>query len=201
MEESSEQLRDACAYGIRRIVATPHYYPQRDTVSAFLGRRDAAYDRLLAAKTRMPEVFTGAEVLLWPGIDRMQDLHKLCIGTSKTLLIEMPYTSCWDREVTDTLFRLCASYTVVLAHPERYPKESIRQLLTADPILQINAYSFFKLRSRARVQALLSSGRRILLGSDNHGREPYYRTFVKAAALLARKHADSMDCANSLLEA
>lgn len=46
VEESLKLLEMLAEQGVKTVVATPHFYPDRTSVSDFLRRRDAAYQRL-----------------------------------------------------------------------------------------------------------------------------------------------------------
>lgn len=200
-QESYEQLQAAARCGIRTIVVTPHYYPQRDTVEVFLQRRAAAVDELTGGCLQLVSLRLGAEVLLWPGIDRMEGLEKLCISGSQTLLLELPYGEAWGAETEATVFRLARRYQVVLAHPERYPPAEVRRLLGANLWLQPNASSFYRPRARRRLRQLLGSGKQLVLGSDNHGRQDYYQKFMKVLKRLERRQWEITATAEALLEA
>ena len=46
LSESIAMLREAFQQGITHVVATPHFYPQKDSPEEFLRRRQVAEDRL-----------------------------------------------------------------------------------------------------------------------------------------------------------
>ena len=46
LETSLKQLLLAKEFGVKRIIATPHFYPHRHTLQAFLARRNKAFEEL-----------------------------------------------------------------------------------------------------------------------------------------------------------
>ena len=54
---SLAQLRLAADAGVKRVVATPHFYPNSHTVKDFLAKREASYQRLKSKlEPGMPEI-------------------------------------------------------------------------------------------------------------------------------------------------
>ena len=93
IETSIKQLKLAAGEGVTRIIATPHFYPHRHTLDKFLEKRAACAKVLLdACDGTLPEVKLGAEVLLCPGLDKIQGLEKLCLSGTKYLLLELPFS-------------------------------------------------------------------------------------------------------------
>ena len=71
VEESLALLRMEAEQGIRRVVATPHFYPRHDTPDRFLRRRARAEEILrdeMAKEPGLPELCIGAEVYFFSGI-------------------------------------------------------------------------------------------------------------------------------------
>ena len=88
------QLSILKKYGVEAVVATPHFYPQIHSVEKFLLLREDGCRRLRALENRTDvAVYKGAEVLVCPGLDRMEGLEKLCIEGTRTILLEMPFCS------------------------------------------------------------------------------------------------------------
>ena len=114
--------RLAAADGTRTMVATPHIredYPfDLDLIAE---RTDAVSERLGQEGVELG-VVTGGEV----GLSILSqlsegDLERVCLGTSRSLLVESPYQEATDT-VEDTLFNLqVRGFHPVLAHPERSP--------------------------------------------------------------------------------
>ena len=54
VEESIALLRAEAEQGVKRVVATPHFYSNRDTMEGFLERRHAAVEALRQAMEAHP---------------------------------------------------------------------------------------------------------------------------------------------------
>ena len=86
---------------VDEIVATPHFYAQKDSVEEFLLRRQCSYEKL---KTKMAEtnldqkLHLAAEVYYFQGIGSAGMIPKLCVEGTQTLLLEMPFAQ-WDSAI------------------------------------------------------------------------------------------------------
>ena len=75
---------------VDEIVATPHFYAQKDSVEEFLLRRQRSYEKL---KTAMEEngfdqkLYLAAEVYYFQGIGSAGMIPKLCVEGTQTLLL------------------------------------------------------------------------------------------------------------------
>ena len=129
VETSLRQLAMAADVGIRTVCATPHFYPHRENAAAFLERR-ARCAAALPRRPELPRILLGAEVLICDGMERLDDLPRLCLEGTNELLLEMPFYA-WPSSLWDTLFALCErrDIRIVLAHADRYPKENIERLI------------------------------------------------------------------------
>lgn len=176
VEESLGILRESAKQGVKAIVATPHFYPGRISVSDFLHHRQKAYDRLLE-KTQgeeLPPVYLGAEVALSVDLFSTEDWQELCLEGGKYMLLEMPY-QVWTPGVYEAVYRIIARFgiTPILAHLERYAKKpgkliGFEELLQMNTLVQVNADSVLRFGSSRTVHALWKAGRVDLLGSDVH---------------------------------
>lgn len=196
-EESVRVLRSSYGQGVRFMCATPHYYPV-ETVSEFLARREKAWGRLLEAlegETEIPQICLGAEVAYRPGLGYSRELHTLCLGQSRYLLLEMPFEN-WSRETLRDIRNISASCGIIpiIAHVERYleiaDREKLSQLLEMDVLVQMNAEYLLESATRRKGRKLLSGGTVQLLGSDCHnltGRAP---NLGKAAEYLRKKRME-----------
>jgi protein-tyrosine phosphatase len=182
-------LRAAKDAGITAIAATPHFYPHRHHVDSFLERRDAALERIRqrAADEGLPKIVPGAEVLLCPGLYGMHGLKKLCLRGTNVLLLEMPFVVA---EHTDDMFetieRLITErgFLVYIAHPNRYPDETIDRVLEMDVRLQINLEDIGHLKERGRIKKWVKAGKVHAVGSDVHHDPEIYKKLPKALSLL-----------------
>ncbi len=189
VSQSLEMLGLLGAQGVGRVVASPHFYANDESVEDFVARREAAFDKLKPHITAdMPSVVMGAEVRYYDGIGRLDGLEKLCIQGTSLLLLEMPAARWGEytlREVTDIACR--GSLRVVLAHVERYlhlQNSSVAGRLAGDGVLmQMNAESFTGFMAKRRALGLLASGAVQFIGSDCHNltdRPPNMRTAAEA---------------------
>ena len=92
LDESLALLRMLASQGVTLTAATPHFYATSDTPEQFFRRREAAWKQLSGAmESSMPCVLLGAEVAFYRNISQMQQLERFCIGSSRLLLLEMPF--------------------------------------------------------------------------------------------------------------
>ena len=185
VETSKKQLRFAYACGVRRIIATPHFYPNEHSVSEFFSLRDTAYRELLASvseKAGYPEIRLGCEVLYCEGISRLPRLEDFCISGTRTILLELPFSYFSERFAEDVRNLISMGYEVVLAHADRYSPKSIDTLLRVGAKIQLNAESLAGLFVPKHIKSWLKSGAVVAIGSDIHMRDSSaYKRFVRAA--------------------
>lgn len=174
-EESLSLVSMLQKQGVDRIIATPHFYANSDTVESFLERRNASYNELKAfLPQNSPEILLGAEVRYYTGVSRLTALDSLCIQNSKLLLLEMPF-SAWTEYTVKEVLSMSAwgDITIVLAHIERYlsmqKTDVLSDFLQNGILLQMNAEAFTRVLSRRRALKLLQNRAVSLIGSDCHG--------------------------------
>ena len=173
--------------GVDIVAATPHFYADRMSVDHFLERRAAAYEKTEAIRAEhadgdaLPALVCGAEVYYFRGIGRAEAVPELCIGGTKTLLLEMPFQE-WDEEVLQDVKDLIRKQhlNIVLAHVERYidfqKHRKIWDAVMDLPLTpQINAGSFYKKggflrpdKKRKFCMNFLREHPDLILGSDCH---------------------------------
>ena len=188
LETSLRQLEMAAAAGIKTICATPHFYPHRESVEAFLRRRAETAKLLLDSKPKdAPNVQLGAEVLICDGMETLDGLPQLCREGTNELLLEMPFYD-WPDSIWDTLYLLLErqDIQVVLAHADRYPKEDIEQLIADGVPLQLNVECLTKPFKRGRYLSWIKSGYVKYLGSDIHMLGSGYSDWSKCRKLLEK---------------
>lgn len=196
IEESLEMLRRLAAQGITKVVATPHFYANDESVAEFLERRKQSYNSLMPHITEdMPEILLGAEVKYYQGISRLEDLKALCIEGSDLLLLEMPmckWTEYTVKEVVDiTGF---GNIIVVMAHVERYmnfqSKKIWNQLLECDLLMQVNADFFTELHTRRKALKMIMDQTVQLIGSDTHNLTARCPRMGEAFEIIRKKHGE-----------
>ena len=205
-EEALQVLKSSYAQGVCRMFATPHYYPV-ETAADFLERRKEACSRLAEIAWEhkdIPRICLGAEVAYRPGIGFLEDLHKLCIGSSRYLLLELPFTR-WNRELLRDVRNMCAvaGVTPILAHIERYldngQPDILEQLLELDVLVQMNTGYLLRFSTARKGRQLLNSGMVQLLGSDCHNMTSRPPKMGEAAAYLQKKGMEDILCRISQL--
>jgi protein-tyrosine phosphatase len=177
VEESLVLLKMLSDQRADTIVATPHFYANRESVAEFIDRREKAYQRLQA---RVPEqyadILLGAEVRYYHGIGRMAQLDRLCIGDSRLLLLEMPMEKWTDYTVRELMdLANTGNVRLMLAHIERYyslqSKDAWNRLYDTDIQMQVNAGFFTGIWTKRKALSFLEDGRVHLIGSDCHNIE------------------------------
>lgn len=192
VEMALEQLEQAQAAGIRRIVATPHFYAQRHNVEEFLLRREYAYQMLEKENTTAVSVVKAAEVTLTSELANLPRLEDLCIGDTRYILLELPNSTgvAW---VYDAIYKIESSRGLkpIIAHIDRYPKLVQEELLSMDLMIQVNAEAFKSIFKCGQYAKLFRNGMAHLLGSDVHGTSgEHYKLFAKACKLLKNEIPD-----------
>ena len=177
VEESLAMLRMEAAQGIRRVVATPHFYAQVDAPKPFLERRAAAVSRLLEAMEAFPELprlSVGAEVHYFSGISDADILPELAIDGGRYVLVEMPMTVWTDRMYRE-LENIHGHFglTPIVAHVDRYigPMQTYgipERLMELPVLVQANAAFFQRFTTKRMALRMLAEGQIHLLGSDCH---------------------------------
>ncbi len=178
-EESVQMLRLSAEQGAVGMVATPHYYP-KETVEQFLSRRQRSYEVLCDALTQVhdpvPEVCLGAEVAYHSGLVYEERLESLCMGNSRYLLLEMPFSK-WTPSVLRDVqaLRNVRGISPIIAHVERYWKmqdsRMLDSLLDMDVLIQMNAETVLDTHSRRLAKKLLKNEVIQVMGSDCHNME------------------------------
>ncbi|MBQ9973409.1 MAG: hypothetical protein IJP02_00440 [Oscillospiraceae bacterium] len=181
VEQSLAMLAMEAEQGVTRVALTPHFYPKRESVCDFLTRRQAAYDRLTEAISRLPEterarlpkMYLGAEVAWQSDLLDCADLSGLCLGDGRYMLVELPFTA-WNRQTVRQLWELmaCHGITPVIAHLERYladqSSKMVDSLLELDIPVQISCDILGHVFARRRAMKLLRSGQAHLIATDCH---------------------------------
>lgn len=177
IEESLELLRMEAQQGIRRVVATPHFYANHDTPERFLRRRAAAWEELQAAmadEAGLPEVVLGAEVYYFSGISDSEALSQLTIGQNRFIMLEMPRVP-WTAHMYREIENIYAKHgiTPIIAHIDRYisplrTNEILKQLETLPVLVQANGDFLLRPMTAPMALRMLKEKRIHLLGSDCH---------------------------------
>lgn len=209
--ESLEMLTALSNQNITKIVASPHFYANDESVEAFLARRNFAFEKLKKEiPDGMPEIILGAEIRYYSGLSRLDKLDSLRIQGTQLLLIEMPERK-WSESEIREIIDLASSgrYVPVLAHIERcifYQSETaFCRLLASGVLMQVNADFFNGFFSRLKAVRLAKKSRIHFIGSDCHNMQDRAPDTGKAYKILEKKlgkdyTADFIEFANNHLK-
>ena len=192
--------------GAETVVATPHFYADRDSIDRFLERRAKALaitnDAIKTANESraskdghfFPRIMTGAEVYYFPGMADAEKLPELCISGTDVILIEMPFVQWTDKVAKDIEAIIRDRHlTVVLAHIERYTgyqkdKGPWRKVMDLPLTTQINGGSFLKeMRKRRFCTKWIKERESCIIGSDCHNLESRAPNLERARAVIEKK--------------
>ena len=178
-----DQLRLIKSYGTGAVVATPHFYPNEDSIASFLDGRDGAIDamRRKLPLGELPTVYAGAEVLVCEGLHKMKGLECLAIEGTNVILLEMPLGRWSDLLLSTVLDVKAKGLTPVLAHIDRYELGPVTELLNQGILAQVNADAFGFFKNVKPYVELMREGKVVALGSDLHKvKREKYRRFMYA---------------------
>ena len=194
VEMSLAMLHREMEQGVGTICATPHFYAHQDSIETFCKRRAAALEKLLAAvPDGLPRIIPAAEVAFFSGISACSGLEQLCIKSTRTLMLEMPFTEWSNFQIEEVLtLILDRGFHVVLVHPERFGFSSrnrwqLRRLAQMPIGLQINAGSLLRWSSRSSALELLKAAYYPLLGSDSHNLTDRAPNLKEGRGIICRK--------------
>ena len=185
--ESLALLRMEKEQGIKAVVLTPHFFRGKESPKHFLQRRQKAVETLEAHLLKLPEEdreelpkrLLGAEVAWVPNLPDWDELSDLCMGETKHLLLELPFTP-WNDRMIDRMYDLMnrTDITPVIAHLERYLKiprpEHVREILNLGVPVQVSGDVLLHFTTRSGAMKLLKNHQAHILASDCHniGKRP-----------------------------
>lgn len=212
VEESVELIHILMDSGVERIILTPHFYRENENIGTFLDRRARSYEKLMSAAEQIrgcPELILGAEVYFHPALSSDKDFHKLCIGDTDFILLELPFARFFENffgEYSKFLNR--CEPKIIFAHIERYFSfgnkiDDIYRLMdSGNAVCQMNCGSIAEagLFKRKTYAKMINEGLISVIGTDTHNttsRPPQYK---KAEAFIRSKcgaEAFERICSNS----
>ena len=170
-DESLWLLKRQELMGVSAVLLTSHFYRNQENAEHFCSRRAEAFTRLMDAYRGTIKLAVGAEVKWFPAIDRCQEIELLCLGNSRYLLLEMPFSP-WTGEVLDSVYNLASSMCVtpIIAHVERYrqSRSSLEALFEMGFPLQVNVDTLQDTWTRRKAIRLFECGLAWFLASDCH---------------------------------
>ncbi len=200
LETTQQMLHALSMQGVQAVVATPHFYANRDLPENFLQRRAEALENVSALGSNYPQIIPGAEVSYFSGISYSTVMEKFQLGNSGLLLVEMPFCP-WTKGIVQDICNLPQhiGLTPVLAHINRYRHRMqisryMDILLDNGVLFQCNADAFLSKRTQRWALKLLSSGHIHFLGSDTHNLTTRPPNLQQAAQVITEKlGADTLD--------
>lgn len=200
IEASLTMLRMEVEQGIEHVIATPHFYPQRDNPDRFLERRDRAIAKLreaMGADENLPAITLGAEVYFFRGMSESDQLSRLTIDGKKCILVEMPLAP-WSEDMYQELEAIWSRRGIlpIIAHIDRYIRPlrtyGIPERLVDMPVLvQANAEFFLNKSTAGMALRMLKADRIHLLGSDCHNTTTRKPNLGDALQLIRHKLGDA----------
>lgn len=181
VEMSLEMLRMERDQGVETVVLTPHFYRDRERPERFLARRSEAANRLKEALLPLPEeevrtlpkLVLGAEVAWVPNLADLPELHRMRMGQSDYLLLELPFRP-WNDQMFHQIYDLMGrtGLTPIIAHIERYMKvqkpEYIAEVMSLGVPVQVSGEPLLRPLRRGRVLKLLRERQAQFIASDCH---------------------------------
>ncbi len=188
-EESAKLIETLQKQGITLLALTPHFYPHREPMDRFILRREKAYELIKRIDTDMQFVLA-SETFLAENLLLNEGIEDLCMGHTKFLLLELPFTREWNARTYRLIEGLMSKFGIrpIIAHIERYPamnrnadRENIlKNLSDMGCMFQIDTDSVTNLRTRYSMLKLIKSGWVDFIGSDCHDltvRKPQFDKF------------------------
>lgn len=176
VKRSLAMLRKEAEQGIRKVVASPHFYPHQESPEGFLARWRKSAEQLREEMKNvpgLPEVMLGAEIYFFEGISDFESLREMAIEGTDYVMIEMPMRSWSNRNLQELAgIHHKLNLTPIIAHLDRYISPlhtyEIPERLSELPVLiQANA-EFFTGWTRPLALRLFKEQKIHLLGSDCH---------------------------------
>lgn len=200
---SAEMLFFLKRQEVGTVVLTPHFYTDRESLSSFLRRREAAWELLvpILEQTQMAAV-PACEMHFSDYVFNSADLSALCIR-GKFLLTELPYSFSFSETQIRKIGRLISAYNItpVLAHIERYPellkkRGCLDQLIEMGCRTQINlgALQNGGLRLRKTILALIRNNRVHVVGTDCHNMKFRPPCYGPGMQIIAKKLGENAVC-------
>ncbi len=190
-ETSLAQLKLMEKAGIEIAVATPHFYPHRESVEDFLRRRESSAAELFEAKKSDIKIALGAEVYCIAGLENTEGLERLTVRGTDTLLLEMP-SGFWNTNIIETVLALDGRFKLVLAHIDRYPSSELEKLLYMGLRVQINAEGALRKNNRHRLAEWISEDIVYAVGSDLHKTDAANTKAFKKLQRVLKRDIDSV---------
>ncbi len=172
---SLELLKMMHSQGITTVVATPHFYPQSDTIDEFKARVSSAFGKLKKVKPKdFPEILIGCELFYFRGISKSEYIKDFTINKSNYILLE-PNPYFIDKIFMDEILYLKNDLGLIpiIPHIERYHKakgfKNFLKFIKENKILtQVNCASFFEKAYNKTIKTLFEKRLVTFIATDSH---------------------------------
>ena len=188
-ETSYAMIEQMQAQGVKRIIATPHFYAHREkSVADFLEKRRHAFEKI-KGKTAITDIRLGAEVAIEHGLSETEGIEQLAAEGTDLILLEFPYRG-FKEWMLEEAYNVAAEHKlrIIFAHVHRYleyyNKEEMARVLSMRAIFQINNEAFETHAQRSFVRSLMREELPMVFGSDAHDlgeRRPNWELTLKKA--------------------
>ena len=193
VEESLKILSMLEGQGIKKVIATPHYYGRHTSVNAFLHTRDNALSILKQNYDGGIEIVAGCEINLATCLNAdLSDLTPLAIAGTNYALVEMSFEKKWSAEFWKRLDDFIKSTMLipVIAHVEKYPAVIKKPSYASDLVdrgclLQVNCDSVITAEKNSLVDALFRHNLVHCIGTDAHDEKNRPPRYAKAKEKIA----------------
>lgn len=183
--EAIEMTESLYNQNVNKAVCTPHFNPTQISLQEFIKKRTTAMNLMKDSKIKL---IPGSETMLHTYLFHYSDLRELCIGNTRYLLIELPYSGKLDRKVYEMIERLIWFYNVIpiIAHIERYSvtDKNIKKFQDMGCVIQLNTTSIINKKSRKQAVRYIRNGYIDVLGSDCHNMSNRLPVFTPAFDLV-----------------
>ena len=177
LEESSQIFLRLKEQGVRGLVATPHFYHEKESIERFMLKRKSALTELrsfIGNGTRGFRFVLSAEVHISQGVSSIPSLNKLCIKNTKYLPIELPVANL----DMDSYLEICNIIHKHRLYPlvcnfERciimYSEENLKKVMgLPHASFNINALSFTDKKVAKIALEMHMSGKPIFVCTNSH---------------------------------
>lgn len=175
-EQSIALIDLLLAQSVDEIALTPHFNPESTPMGEFLQKREAAFLRLQKELgDRKVALYPASETRYSHVLLNYTDLTPICIENTRHLLLELPFSSTFEKKMFTDIGRLVDEHgiTPIIAHIDRYipvhkDTSVIRMLRECGCKIQLNCDCLTGFFSRGFAMKLLKKGLIDVLGTDCH---------------------------------
>ena len=173
--------------GVTHVIATPHFYPDMDSVEDFAEKVKQAFIDIKNATRNndLPTVFLGCELRYFSGIGKSKAIKQFAIQNTNYILLELPYGVPITKTVINDIIDIkeVLGLVPIMAHIERYSKvpgfKKLLKLISDGTVCaHINAGAVVSKEGARLCEKLIKKGYVSYLASDAHSlenRPPYIK--------------------------